>query len=109
MGNNIQTDIQLRAGIPEDADVCGRICYEAFKTFADHHNFPTEIPTPEFSVGIVSMMLSHPGFYSVVAERDGEVIGSNYLDERGRSALIRRRISANRVLGMATSAIWKVM
>ena len=73
MGKKIQTDMQLRAGIPEDAEVCGRICYEAFKTFADHHNFPTEIPTPEFSVGIVSMMLSHPGFYSVVAEREGEV------------------------------------
>ncbi len=82
-GLGLAADMQLRAGIPEDAEVCGRICYEAFKIFADHHNFPTEIPTPEFSVGIVSMMLSNPGFYSVVAECEGEVVGSNYLDERG--------------------------
>ncbi len=83
MNNKNQSGIQLRAGTPEDAEACGRICYEAFKTFAAHHNFPTEIPTPEFAVGVVSMMLSHPGFYSVVAEREGKVIGSNFLDERG--------------------------
>ena len=83
MSKNNQDEIQLRAGTPEDAEVCGRVCYEAFKMFADRHNFPTEIPTPEFSVELASMLLSHPGFYSVVAERDGEVIGSNYLDERG--------------------------
>jgi hypothetical protein len=28
------------------------------------------------------MLLSHPGFYSVVAELDGRVAGSNFLDER---------------------------
>ena len=28
------------------------------------------------------MLLSHPGFYSVVAEDDGIVVGSNFLDER---------------------------
>jgi len=83
MNNKIQSGIRLRAGTPEDAEVCGRICYEAFKTFADHHNFPTEIPTPGFAVGIVSMMLSHSGFYAVVAEREGEVVGSNFLDGRG--------------------------
>ena len=29
------------------------------------------------------MLLSHPNFYSVVAERDGKIVGSNFLDERG--------------------------
>ena len=27
-------------------------------------------------------MLAHPGFYSVVAELDGKIVGSNFLDER---------------------------
>jgi Acetyltransferase (GNAT) family len=31
----------------------------------------------------VTMLLSNPGFYSVVAEKDGNVSGSNFLDERG--------------------------
>jgi hypothetical protein len=31
---------------------------------------------------VARMLLSHPGFYSVVAELDGRVAGSNFLDER---------------------------
>jgi hypothetical protein len=32
------------------------------------------------------MLLSHPGFYSVVAEMDGRIVGSNFLDERSTIA-----------------------
>ena len=28
------------------------------------------------------MMFSHPGIYCVVAETDGRIVGSNFLDER---------------------------
>ena len=28
------------------------------------------------------MLLGHPRFYSVVAEQDGRIVGSNFLDER---------------------------
>jgi hypothetical protein len=28
-------------------------------------------------------MLSLPGFYSLIAERDGSIVGSLFLDERG--------------------------
>jgi GNAT superfamily N-acetyltransferase len=34
------------------------------------------------AAGLLSMLLGHPGFYSVVAEVNGEVAGSNVLDER---------------------------
>ena len=33
--------LTLRPGRPEDATMCGTICYEAFKTIAEQHNFPT--------------------------------------------------------------------
>src|SRR5690349_19239331 len=75
-------DVKLRPGTPEDAQTCGRICYEAFSTLAQEHNFPKEMSTPEFAVGVLSMLLGHPGFYSVVAEVNGNVVGSNFLDER---------------------------
>jgi predicted N-acetyltransferase YhbS len=75
-------DVKLRPGTPEDAQTCGRICYEAFSTLAGEHNFPPEVPTPEMAVGMLSMLLGHPGFYSVVAEANGKVVGSNFLDER---------------------------
>ena len=72
----------LRAGTPEDAAPCGRICFEAFKVIASEHNFPWDFPTVEIATGLVEKLLAHPGFYSVVAERDGKVVGSNFLDER---------------------------
>lgn len=75
-------DLKLRPGTPEDAETCGRICYEAFNTLDSEHGFPPDFPTPEVAAGLLSMLLGHPGFYSVVAEVDGAVVGSNFLDER---------------------------
>ena len=71
----------LRAGKPEDAEITGRICYEAFKSIADKHNFPPDFPVPEAAVGLTTMLLSRRDVYSVVAELDGEVVGSNFLWE----------------------------
>ncbi|HEY2446469.1 MAG TPA: GNAT family N-acetyltransferase, partial [Rhizomicrobium sp.] len=67
----------------EDADECGRICYEAFKRIADAHNFPPDFPNAEVAAGALRMLLGNPGFYAVAAERDGSLVGSNFLDERG--------------------------
>jgi GNAT superfamily N-acetyltransferase len=75
-------DLELRPGSLEDAETCGRICYEAFAAIARQHDFPPDLPTPEAGVGLLSMLLGHPGFYSVVAEAKGQVVGSNFLDER---------------------------
>ncbi len=74
--------VRTRRATPEDATVCGPICYEAFATINRSHNFPPEIPAPETAVGILGMLFSHPGFYCVVAEWDGRIVGSNCLDER---------------------------
>jgi hypothetical protein len=38
------THLTLRPGRSEDAEPCGSICYEAFKTIADEHNFPPTFP-----------------------------------------------------------------
>jgi GNAT superfamily N-acetyltransferase len=75
-------DIVLRAGKPSDAEPCGRICYDAFYAINTAHNFPPDFPSPEVSIGLLSMMLGHPGFYLVVAERDGVIVGSNGVDDR---------------------------
>ncbi len=75
-------DFTLRPVRPDDAPVCGQICYDAFNAIADTHNFPRDFPSADVAVGFMSMLTSHPGFYGVVAERDGRVIGSNFLDER---------------------------
>jgi predicted N-acetyltransferase YhbS len=73
----------LRRGRPEDAAACGVICFEAFKAISSEHNFPWDFPSAEVATEVMQQLLPHPGFYSVVAERGGAVIGSNFLDERG--------------------------
>src|SRR5262249_33227885 len=61
---------------------CGRICYEAFRSLAVHHNFPPDLPEPAVGIRILSTMFLHPRFFCVVAEHNGKIIGSNCLDER---------------------------
>lgn len=79
-------EIRIRAATPADAEACGSICYEAFRTIADRHGFPPDLPARDDAIGILAGLLSHPGFYGVVAEDDGRVIGSNFLDERASVA-----------------------
>src|SRR5690348_12481317 len=76
------SSLTIRRATPADAAVCGRICYEAFRDISATHNFPPDLPSPEITVGLLSMMFAHPGFYCVVAEDHGKIIGSNVLDER---------------------------
>ena len=78
--------VQLRRATIEDADVCGRICFEAFAAINTDHNFPLELPSPEAGTGLLRMLFSHPGFYGIVAEMDGRIVGSNCLDERSTVA-----------------------
>jgi predicted N-acetyltransferase YhbS len=72
----------LRPATSDDAAACGRICYDAFCAINDEHRFPRDFPSPEVATGLLHMLIDHPGFYGVVAERDGRIIGSNFLDER---------------------------
>jgi predicted N-acetyltransferase YhbS len=78
--------ITLRPGTLADAPSCGMICYAAFRAIAEAHNFPPPFPAPEAATTLVSGLLSHPGFYALVAELDGRVVGSNFVDERSTIA-----------------------
>jgi hypothetical protein len=78
--------ITIRKATPEDAPVCGRICYEAFTKINNDHGFPPDFPGPESPVGVLTMMFSNPAFHCVVAESEGRIAGSNCLDERSTIA-----------------------
>jgi predicted N-acetyltransferase YhbS len=79
-------NIKLRSGTPADAEVCGAICYNAFKTISEAHGFAPDFPAREVAIDVLTRMLANPKFYSVVAECDGRIVGSNFLDERNRIA-----------------------
>ena len=77
-----QANTKIRRATREDIEVLGDICYRAFCTVADQHNFPHEFPAPEAGVGVVRSMITTPGFYGIVAELNGRIAGSNFMDER---------------------------
>jgi predicted N-acetyltransferase YhbS len=78
--------ITLRPGTPADAQPCGVICHAAFGAIAAAHNFPSDFPSPEVAAKLLSGLLAHQGFYALVAELDGRVVGSNFIDERSTIA-----------------------
>ena len=78
--------IAVRRAKPEDAPACGQVCFDAFYGISTNHGFPPDFPSPDVAVGLLSMMFSHPGFYCVVAESGGRMVGSNCLDERSAIA-----------------------
>src|SRR5947209_3770677 len=65
----------------EDAQACGRICYEAFAAIAGAHNFPPDLPNIEIATGLIGRMIGSEGTFGVVAEEGGRVLGSNFLHE----------------------------
>lgn len=84
MDNAIQqttTGLRLRRGRADDTETLGRICFEAFKTISEHHNFPPDFPSPDVAIGLMSVLLSRPDVYSVVAEDGTGLVGSNFLWE----------------------------
>ena len=81
-----ENGLRLRPGVIEDANMVGKIIFEAFSGIADKHGFPREFPTADIGISVATSFLSNPGFYSVVVEdmdeNSSKVIGSNFLDER---------------------------
>jgi GNAT superfamily N-acetyltransferase len=78
----VAAPLTLRAATGADAPECGRVCYDAFNAVAARHGFPPEYPSIEVATAVVSELIEHNGFFALVAECDGRVVGSGFLDER---------------------------
>jgi predicted N-acetyltransferase YhbS len=81
-------DIHLRPARPSDHADVSRIVFEAFGWIAREHNFPPDFPAPQVAEGMAQMALNHPKWFGVVAEVDGRVVGSNFLDQRDAVAAV---------------------
>jgi predicted N-acetyltransferase YhbS len=76
----------LRAARADDAAACGRICYDAFTAIAEQHNFPRDWPSVEFTQMVLGSLFTRRDVFSVVAELDGEIVGSNCMADTGAVA-----------------------
>jgi predicted N-acetyltransferase YhbS len=77
--NLFHMNLTMRPGQPDDAKACGAICYHAFKAIGEEHHFPPDFPDIETAVGLMNYIFSDPSVYSVVAEGNGQIVGSNFL------------------------------
>lgn len=77
------SNLRLRPIEARDQEPAARIAFEAFAGVADRHGFQRDFPTLDAARDLVSAYTSHPSIWGVVAEHDGRIVGSNFLDERG--------------------------
>jgi predicted N-acetyltransferase YhbS len=75
-------EITLRPPDPSDADELARIVFEAFGDIHDYHRFQRDFPAIEAAAAMMGAWIPHPAIWGVVAEAGGQIVGSNFLDER---------------------------
>jgi predicted N-acetyltransferase YhbS len=71
----------IRSAIASDAHACGRIIHDAFECIANAHGFPADFPSVEAAAHLASVLIAAPTVFGVVAETNGQVVGSNFLME----------------------------
>jgi predicted N-acetyltransferase YhbS len=74
--------VTLREATPADAPAIAQIVFDAFGDIHDQHRFLRDFPALEAAIGMMQGWTAHPSIWGVVAEIDGSIVGSNFLDER---------------------------
>jgi predicted N-acetyltransferase YhbS len=72
-------NLTIRPIGPDDAEVCGRIGYEAHKTISSAHGYPSELASEEYGIEVIKMCLANPNSWGVLAERQDRILGSIFL------------------------------
>jgi predicted N-acetyltransferase YhbS len=65
---------------PDDIQACGIIAHEAHSRVAAAHNFPSEHPSAQFSVGMIGAKAKDTNAAGFVAEQGGKILGSIFLN-----------------------------
>jgi predicted N-acetyltransferase YhbS len=69
----------IRSIRQDDAELCGKIGFQAHKAISSAHGYPSEQPSLEFAVGMIRTLLANPNSWGALAERDGQILGSIFL------------------------------
>ena len=48
--------LTVRTGNPDDAQICGEICFQAFETIAEQYDFPSDFPTLEVAQELMARL-----------------------------------------------------
>ena len=75
--------LELVPAEPQHVSEIGRICYEAFKEVQEGHGFSPDFPPVDLARQVLGMLVERDDFYGVVALRDGQPVGSNFLSLTG--------------------------
>ncbi len=71
--------LRIRRIEQNDAEVCGKIWYEAHKAISFAHGYTSEPPSEEFGIGLIKSILGNPNSWGVLAERQDRIMGSIFL------------------------------
>ncbi|MBL6080303.1 GNAT family N-acetyltransferase [Belnapia sp. T18] len=71
----------IRPAMEADANEVGRIMHDAFRGVAEAHGFHPDLESVEEAANVAAMFIASPTIFGVVAEHDGQIIGSNFLAE----------------------------
>ncbi|MBW2062358.1 MAG: GNAT family N-acetyltransferase [Deltaproteobacteria bacterium] len=74
--------VKIRPETRQDIEPCGRILFEAFKDVFERHHFPPPFSSTEKACQSLEFYFRHPSWCGLVAEVDGQVVGSCFVDER---------------------------
>jgi GNAT superfamily N-acetyltransferase len=74
------TSVTIRAIQPSDGEHCGRVAFQAHQAVSAAHNFPAELPSEDFAIGMMTRKVTDSHASGWVAERDGQIIGSIFLN-----------------------------
>jgi predicted N-acetyltransferase YhbS len=77
------SELHIRPATPDDAETGSRIFFDAFESIATRHSFPIEPGSREATDLQMNFILATDGVVGLVAERDGQILGSAFADERG--------------------------
>jgi GNAT superfamily N-acetyltransferase len=75
-------DASIRPAESKDLAACARVCYRAFRAIAERHGFPPDFDSEESARLALAMFDSNPLTYGVVAEREGQIVGSTFIHDR---------------------------
>src|SRR3712207_8105523 len=71
--------LTIRSIEQADAEICGKIGFQAHKAVSSAHGYPSEQPSIEFAVEMIKTLLANPYSRGYLAEQEGRILGSIFV------------------------------